>query len=195
MASPAPPIDHVDQILTQSRSGRDGSPCSPAPIDHVDQILTQWAVARPDLDASPMGVIGRICRLGSLLTKEQVRVFAQYDLDFASFDVLATLRRNGPPYELTPGQLARSMIVTPSAVAQRLTRLEATGLITRSRTSSDRRVITVALTDRGQELVDIALPAHLANEQRLLAGFAAADLEVLAALLQRLLVSQGDVPV
>jgi len=172
----------------------DGVTFQAASVDHVDEILTQWAAARPDLDASPMGVVGRICRLAVLLTKEQVRVFAHYDLDFAGFDVLATLRRNGPPHELTPGQLARYMLVTPGAVAQRLGRLEDAGLITRTHSTADRRIITVALTDRGQELVDTALPAHLANEQRLLAGFDPDELELFASLLRRLLVAQKDVP-
>jgi len=167
----------------------------PNPTDHVDQILAQWAAARPDLDASPMGVIGRICRLSVLLVKAQTAVFARYDLDFAGFDVLATLRRNGPPHELTPGQLARSMIVTPGAVAQRLTKLEQQGLITRSHTAADRRVTTVTLTARGHELVDAVLPDHLANERNLLADFHPADLEILTSLLRRLLVSQADTPV
>jgi len=162
--------------------------------DHLDQILAQWAAARPELDASPMGVIGRICRLAVLLTKAQVRVFSQYGLDFASFDVLATLRRSGPPHQLTPGQLARAMIVTPGAVAQRLTRLESAGLVTRSRITTDRRVITVGLTDAGQNLVDTALPAHVANEHRMLADFSPAELETFASLLRRLSTSQGDTP-
>jgi len=163
--------------------------------DQVDQILAQWAEARPDLDTSPMGVIGRISRLSLLLIKEQVRVFAEYDLDFASFDVLATLRRTGPPHELTPGQLARCMIVTPGAVAQRLARLESAGLITRTHSKADRRMITVSLTTSGQELVDTVLPAHVANEQRLLAGFSPSERQAFASMLRRLLVSLDDLPV
>jgi len=163
--------------------------------DHVDQILEQWAVARPDVDPSPMGVVGRICRLAALLVKEQTRVFAEHGLDFAGFDVLATLRRSGPPHALTPTQLARAMIVTPSAVAQRLTRLEETGLIIRSHTKSDRRVTIVTLTQAGKELVDATLPDHLRNEQRLLAGFSAAERELFEALLRRFLVSQDDLPI
>lgn len=165
------------------------------PEDHVDQIVEQWAAARPDLDASPMSVIGRICRVSVLLVKAQTCVFAQYGLDFAGFDVLATLRRNGPPHELTPGQLARSMIVTPGAVAQRLTRLEEAGLVERSHTAADRRVTTVSLTQRGKELIDAALPAHLANEHRLLADFSPEELDTFACLLRRMLVAQADKPV
>jgi len=163
--------------------------------DHVDQIIEQWAAARPDLDASPMGVVGRICRLAALLIKEQTRVFAEHGLDFAGFDVLATLRRSGPPHALTPTQLAKAMIVTPSAVAQRLTRLEEAGLLVRSHTKADRRVIIVTLTEAGQELVDATLPDHLVNEQRLLADLSPEDRLVLESLLRRFLVSQDDLPI
>lgn len=141
-----------------------------------------------------MGVIGRICRLGPLLTRKQVEVFCQHGLDFASFDVLATLRRSEPPHELTPSQLAQRMIVTPGAVAQRLTRLEEQGLVTRAHSENDRRVVTVSLTESGHELIDRALPHHLDNEQRILAEFDQSELETLASLLRRLLVAQGDLP-
>jgi len=164
------------------------------PVDQVDQILVQWAAARPDLDTSAMGVIGRISRLSVLLIKQQARIFAEYGLDFASFDVLATLRRSGPPHELTPSHLAKCMIVTPGAVAQRLTRLETGGLITRSHSTTDRRVITVALTQRGQDLVDTVLPAHVANEQRMLAQFSPSERKVFASMLRRMLIDQDDLP-
>ena len=164
------------------------------PPDRVDEILAQWKLARPDLDASPMGIVGRISRLGVLLVKQQTRVFTRYGLDFASFDVLATLRRNGPPHELTPSQLARCMLVTPGAVAQRMNRLEAAGLITRTHSTADRRIITVALTDRGKSLVDDVLPDHMSNEERMLSDLSEADRETLAGLLRRLLVSQSDLP-
>ena len=163
-------------------------------IDHVDQILSQWAAARPDLDAAPMGVVGRICRLASLLTKEQVRVFNEYGLDFAGFDVLATLRRSDSPNEMTPTQLARSMLVTAGAVTQRLARLEADGLITRTHSTTDRRVISVALTAQGRQLIDDALPSHLANETNMLAPLQPDELLQLTCLLRRMLLAQDDNP-
>jgi len=165
---------------------------SEQPSDHVDEILTQWSEVKPDLDASPMGIIGRICRLSVFLVKEQVRVFEQYNLDFASFDVLATLFRNGPSHKLTPTQLAHSMIVTPGAVTQRLARLEEKGLIVRTHNTGDRRVVSVQLTDEGKQLVEAVLPDHLSNEQRMLSQFNTDELEDLASLLRRMLVSQGD---
>ena len=161
-----------------------------APHDRVDAILAQWARERPDLDASTMGIIGRISRLAPLLLEAQMAVFRPMGLDFATFDVLATLRRSGEPYELTPGDLARSMMVTPGAVAQRLSQLEERGLITRRHDNPDRRKVTVALTPEGRELIDAAVPRHLDNEHAVLALFSRDEQATLASLLRRLLISR-----
>jgi len=163
-------------------------------IDQVDQIICQWANVRPDLDVSPMGIVGRICRLSVLLIKEQTKVFEKYGLDFAAFDVLATLFRSGEPYELSPSQLARSMMVSPGAVTQRLTRMESDGLIARTHNTDDRRGVTVRLTDEGEHLVGIVLPEHLANERRILSELSSPELVDLAGILRKMLLFEGDLP-
>ncbi|WP_431676714.1 MarR family winged helix-turn-helix transcriptional regulator [Kitasatospora sp. KL5] len=155
--------------------------------DHVDTVLDQWARQRPDLDVSPMAVIGRLKRLVMFIEPELRRTFAAHGLDTPSFDVLATLRRNGPDNPLTPAELMRSAMVTSGAITQRLDRLQTNGLITRSPSPTDGRVVLVSLTAEGLALVDRALPDHLATEQRLLAGLDAAGREELAATLRTLL--------
>lgn len=153
--------------------------------DHVDEVLAQWAAVRPDLDVSPMGVIGRLSRLHRLIDGELGRAFAVHDLDRASFDVLATLRRNDRP--LTPAELMRSSMVTSGAVTQRLDRLSARGLVTRTPSTTDGRVVYVSLTDEGRALIDRALPDHVANEHRLLASLNEEERDTLAATLRSLL--------
>ncbi|HEX2316221.1 MAG TPA: MarR family transcriptional regulator [Thermomonospora sp.] len=160
--------------------------------DHVDRVLEQWARERPDLDASPMGVIGRLTRLARLIDTELGRTFAAHGLDRASFDVLATLRRSGPPYRLTPTELTRSSMVTSGAVTQRLDRLEARGLVTRTPRESDGRGVYVALTAEGRELIDETLPDHLATENRVLAALTRERRDALATTLRDLLESLGD---
>jgi len=160
--------------------------------DHVDLVLAQWSRQRPDLDASPMAVIGRLKRLARLLDGELRTVFAEFGLDAASFDMLATLRRSDPPHRLTPAQLMQASMVTSGAISQRLDRLESSGLVSRTRSAADARVVHVALTEQGQELIDRALPAHVANENRLLAAFDAAERAALADTLRALLLSLGD---
>ena len=159
--------------------------------DHVDKILAQWAERRPDLDASPMAVCGRLTRLARLVTAEQGKTFAKHGLDRSSFDVLATLRRAGHPH-LTPAELMHAAMVTSGAISQRLDRLEERGLVTRSNSREDRRVVEVALTPEGLNLIDRALPDHLATEERLLTALSGEGRAELAAMLKTLLVSLGD---
>ncbi|WHM40209.1 MarR family transcriptional regulator [Streptomyces sp. BPTC-684] len=160
--------------------------------DHVDLLLAQWGERRPDLDVSPMAVIGRLKRLSRLIETELRRTFAEHGLDPASFDVLATLRRSAPPHLLTPAELMRSAMVTSGAVSQRLDRLESRGLVTRSPSPTDGRVVEVALTAEGRALTDRALPDHLATEERLLAALGPDRRDALADTLRELLESLGD---
>src|SRR6478672_9052796 len=107
--------------------------------DHVDEILEQWARERPDLDASPIGLIGRLHRLADVLNVELRKVFAEEGLGDGDFDVLVTLRRSGAPYELTPGELGASTMVTSGAVTKRVDRLEAAGYVERRVCADDAR--------------------------------------------------------
>jgi DNA-binding MarR family transcriptional regulator len=138
--------------------------------DHVDLVLAQWHARRPDLDVSPMAVLGRLNRFARLVEAAQRETFAGHGLDRASFDVLATLRRSDPPHCLTPTELMRSSMVTSGAITQRLDRLEARGLVSRKPSESDGRGVVVSLTEEGQRLVDAALPDHIATGNRLLAA-------------------------
>jgi len=160
--------------------------------DHVDRVLEQWATQRPDLDVSPMAVIGRLKRLSQLIGAELGRTFSAHGLDAASFDVLATLRRSGPPHRLTPAELMRAAMVTSGAITQRLDRLQARGLVTRTPSEFDGRVVHVALTDDGRALIDDALPDHVDTENRLLAALTTTQRDALAETLRNLLESLGD---
>ncbi|MET7280243.1 MarR family transcriptional regulator [Kribbella sp. NPDC005582] len=160
--------------------------------DHVDLILEQWAEQRPDLDASPMAVLGRLKRLTQLADTELRRNYASHDLDSASFDVLATLRRSNSEHRLTPAGLMRSSMVTSGAITQRLDRLEARGLVSRKPSETDGRGVEVTLTAEGLRLIDGVLPTHLETEERLLAALSKAEREQLAETLRTLLESLGD---
>ena len=164
------------------------------PRDALDRILEQWGRERPDLDCSPMGIIGRISQLQREVHLAQRATFARHGLDVPSFDVLAALRRAGPPYQLTPTALMRTALVTSGAITQRLDRLEERGLITRQRSRDDGRAVVVSLTDAGREALDAALPEHLDTERKLLEGLSDDDREQLAGLLRRFLLGLGRVP-
>jgi DNA-binding MarR family transcriptional regulator len=161
-------------------------------VDHVDVVLAQWARERPDLDVSPMGVIGRVSRLARLLEPELNRAFRVHGLDRPAFDVLATLRRAGPPHRMTPADLMRSSMITSGAVTQRLDRLENRGLVSRTRSELDARQVDVVLTEQGRQLIDQALPDHVANEHRLLQALTPPQRKTLADALRKLLEALGD---
>lgn len=153
--------------------------------DHVAGILSQWARERPDLDTSAMGIIGRLHRVAAALHQELRPVFAEEGLGDGDFDVLAALRRSGAPFELSPGELGATTMVTSGTVTKRVDRLASLGLVTRSTDERDRRVSRVALTDAGRELVDRLVEKHVANEERLLAGFTELERARLTRLLTR----------
>ena len=160
--------------------------------DAVDELLAQWHRERPDLDVSPMGVLGRLTRLSNLLDRELAAFFAQYGLRFSDFDVLATLRRSGPPYELTAGALLKASMVTSGAITNRIDRMEAKGLVERVRTGEDRRSVSVRLTPPGFDLVNEVVARHVENENRILAALPGDQRDQLANTLRQLLISLGD---
>ncbi len=154
--------------------------------DLVDTIVEQWRRERPDLDPSPIGVIGRISRLARELEQRLEPTYLSEGLEPGWYDVLATLRRQGEPYRLRPTDFAGSLMLTSSGTTKRLDRLERAGLIAREPDAADRRSTLIALTDAGRELVDAATAAHLANEHRILAGLTEAEQQRLADLLRKL---------
>ena len=160
--------------------------------DPVERLLAQWRRERPDVDPSPMGVVGRVSRVARRIDVAQRATFARYDLDPAAFDVLATLRRTGAPFTLTAGELMRSAMVTSGAITQRLDRLETRGLVRRGPHPDDGRVVQVSLSERGRDLVDRVLPDHLATEERLLAALSPEQRASLADLLRTLDTALAD---
>jgi DNA-binding MarR family transcriptional regulator len=160
--------------------------------DAVDAITGQWRRERPELDLWPMAVFGRISRLSRLLDRELKEFFAEYGLEFFEFDVLATLRRAGAPYELSAGDLLRTSMVTSGAITNRVDRMEAKGLVLRVRDESDRRSVRIRLTDHGLALVEELIGRHVANEKRLLGALPEDEREHLIGTLRTLLESLGD---
>jgi len=155
----------------------------------VDKILRQWSEERPDLDVSAMGVFGRLSRAARLLDRSLTRTFGRYGLNGGEFDVLAALRRAGEPYSLTPTELYRSMMLSSAAMTNRIDRLEERGLVARAPDPDDRRGVRISLTERGFDLIEEAVAAHVEGEERLLYGMSVEDREHLAELLGRLLSS------
>jgi DNA-binding MarR family transcriptional regulator len=138
--------------------------------DRVARIQQEWARERPDLDVRPQGVIGRLHRIGMHLTDSIVEVYRRHGLGEGEFDVLATLRRAGSPFERAAGDLAAHTMVTSGAITKRVDRLERAGLVARRVSDKDSRSRVVGLTESGRRLIDAVFTEHMKNERELLEG-------------------------
>jgi DNA-binding MarR family transcriptional regulator len=155
--------------------------------DQVDRLVAAWRRERPDLEVEPMQVLSRVSRLARHLELARKEAFGRLGLEQWQFDVLAALRRSGPPYEMTPGELLTETLVSSGAMTHRIDQMEAAGLVARQPDPDDGRVVRVRLTDRGREAVDVALGSLLDRERQLLSQLDPADQTRLSALLRELL--------
>jgi DNA-binding MarR family transcriptional regulator len=157
------------------------------PRDGVDRMIEQWRTEWPGLDVSPIAVIGRISRLSRELEARLEPVYREHGLEHGWHDVLATLRRSGPPYRLRATEFSRTLMIGSSGATKRLDRLEQAGLIERSPDPTDRRGTLIGLTQKGREAIDSVTEAHIANEHRLLEALSPEEREELGDLLRKLL--------
>src|SRR5215218_8895375 len=151
--------------------------------DGVDAIIEQWQRERPELDHTPIGVVGRVSRLARELEARLEPIYREHGLEPGWHDVLATLRRSG---QLRVTDLTTAMMIGSSGTTKRLDRLEKAGLVERSPDPSDRRGTLIELTAKGRALIDDVTPAHLDNERNLIASLTAQEQATLIELLRKL---------
>jgi DNA-binding MarR family transcriptional regulator len=159
----------------------------PAVSDEVDDIVARWHDERPDLDVAPLQVLSRVSRLARHLDRARRAAFAAHGLESWEFDVLSALRRQGPPYRLSPGALLHATLVTSGTMTNRIDRLAESGLVGRHPDPQDKRGVLVELTDRGRGTVDAAMSDLLSRERELLTGLNTSQQLELAGLLRVLL--------
>lgn len=153
-------------------------------MDRIDKITKQWQRERPDLDISPMGLIGRLGNVTLHLSREMEKVFSQFGLNTSSFDVLATLRRAGDPYTLSPGEMLSTLMVTSGTMTNRIDQLEKAGWVIRKVNPEDGRSFLVSLTPEGLELINQVIEAHAENQKRLVSGLSQQEQHTLNQLLK-----------
>lgn len=155
--------------------------------DRASRMEEEWERERPDIDAKVMALIGRLLEATHLLERDWFSpLAAQFELQQGEFDVIATLRRSGDPYALTPTQLHEGLMLSSGAMTSRLDRLERKGLIERTPSPNDRRSVLVRLTPAGLALIDRVLPLHVTNEQQALASLNSKEQKLLNELLAKL---------
>ena len=159
----------------------------PTEPDFADIAVEQWRHERPDLDFAAMGPVARFGRLSLLAGRVVDSVFAAHGIDRGEFDVLASLRRSGEPFALTPSHLADALLISRAGMTKRVDRLAARGLVARTEQAHDRRSRLISLTDAGRALVDTVVGEHTVNESRLLATLSEEELVIFDRVLRRLL--------
>jgi DNA-binding MarR family transcriptional regulator len=159
----------------------------PHGTDSIDRVRAQWNLERPDLNTRPMEIIGRIVRIEFLAGVRMKRVFQLHGIDWGGFDVLATLRRCGAPYRMTPTGLYKELVLTSGAMTNRLDVLERAGLVERLPDPDDRRGTLIELTVKGKVLLDRAIEAHLQGEAEMVTRLSKAERKSLAGLLKKVL--------
>ncbi len=133
-----------------------------------------------------MAVVGRVLHLGHLLENEVSKSLRAIGLSYTELDVLATLRRSGAPYRLSPTTLLQSVLLTSGAMTACLNRLEARGLIERTHGASDRRSLSASLTVNGVALIDEAIVLRFEQAEQAVSGLSATERAALAELLRKL---------
>lgn len=152
----------------------------------INTIVEQWHRERPDLDPEPMRLFGALAQAHLLTTPYMNNVLERHGLVRGTFDVLSALRRAGPPYSLTPKQLAESLLLSGAGMTNRLDRLESLNLIARLPEPNDRRSLKIQLTQKGVKLVDEIIPRFVEAQRRLVTRLGMAETETLLGLLDRL---------
>ena len=166
----------------------------PAERDYVDQMLEEWGRERPDLDLSPLGIFGRISRVSRHFDREISKKFRAEGMTTWAFYVLAALARSGAPYQMTPTDLYRSLLVSSGVMTNRIARLERMGLVKRVPDPADGRGVGVALTAKGKRAVNVAIEHHNQNEHEMLSPLTPGEREAMASSLRKLLREAGDQP-
>ncbi|AOK47079.1 MarR family transcriptional regulator [Burkholderia sp. MSMB617WGS] len=162
-------------------------------MDRAAHAVEQWCRERPDLDPSSMIVLGRLQEAALVIARDRLNpLFARYGLQPGEFDVLATLRRSGAPYALTPTALYDAAMISSGSMTNRIDRIEKAGWVERRPNPADGRGTLVALTPAGLALIDDAVVAHIDNQRRVLAALSDTEQRRLAKLLGKLLQGQAD---
>lgn len=157
--------------------------------DEVDLLIDAWSRRLPETDLTPLDVMSRLRRVSLRLARLRAGAFSGAGLASWEFDVLAALRREEPPHELSPAQLIEATMIGSAAMSNRLDKLTGRGLIDRRPNEFDRRSVIVRLTQEGAARVDAAMTELVRREAVELREVSPADQAALARILREMLES------
>ncbi len=158
-------------------------------FDIIDDLVSEWNKEEPSLDVSAMEVVGRLILLGKILEKRAGIAIQSSEIHYTDLDVLATIRRSGEPYELTPKQLMKSVLITSGSMTALLNRLEKLGLIVRTKDESDKRIKRAKLTKKGISVIDKAIKLRFEEANKSISSLDTNERYSLSGLLKKLLLN------
>mgnify|MGYP000778662336 CR=1 FL=1 len=159
--------------------------------DFVDSLQAEWLEEVPNLKADPISVVARLVRLNYYIERRVDSNFSRYGLTRGEFEVLAVLTRN-PHKEITPKILQTKILITSGGLSNRISKLEAKGLLVRELDPTDRRGVILRVTPKGRALTLSAVNSHMETEQALIKGLSVSERATLASLLKKLIVTQDQ---
>jgi DNA-binding MarR family transcriptional regulator len=158
--------------------------------DYIDAKLPDWKRELPDLDLTVEGIVQRIDALHGYLKRSMSETLAEHGLKLGEWSVLGQLRRVGPPYRLSPGELTSHGELSSGAMTNRLDRLEEAGLVRRLPNPDDRRSVLVELTDAGHQAWEGLADDQGVKEANVVSGtLSGREREQLNNLLRRLMIA------
>jgi DNA-binding MarR family transcriptional regulator len=155
--------------------------------DSIDQLIAEWGRERPDLDAWPLEILGRIQRLSTHLSRIAEQRLQIIGLTWETFSLIVTLRRAGAPYALRPTDIYRKSLLTSGTITNRIDNVVRMGLAVREPAANDRRSVMIKLTPSGIQMADRAIAMHLETMADTLTALSASERKQAAALLSTLL--------
>lgn len=158
-------------------------------FDIIDDLVYEWNIEEPSLDTSAMEVVGRLIILGKILEKRASKAIEDSKIHYTDLDVLATIRRKGKPYELTPKELMKSVLITSGSMTALLDRLEKLNLIIRVSDKSDKRIKKARLTKLGISVIDKAIKIRFEEASKSISTLDTNEKDTLSFLLKKLLLN------
>jgi DNA-binding MarR family transcriptional regulator len=156
--------------------------------DQIDEFLDEISTELPRLDLVTEGIVDRISFLDKHLKRAMEETLSERGLTHGEWSVLGILKRPGPPYRRTPGQLARHADLSTGAMTNRLDKLEEAGLVRRLPDPDDRRSVQVELTEAGHRAWEESVDVQARKEALLVSALTGAERDQLNELLRRVVV-------
>jgi DNA-binding MarR family transcriptional regulator len=131
------------------------------------------------------GLVDAIAQLSFLVQNALAEIAGEHDLSLIQTRLLGILRDKEP----TMNELGRHLDLDKSSITGLVSRAQRRGLVARTVSETDRRVVRVSITDAGRALVDYGSERFAERVGELVADLADADREVLSRLASRIVIS------